>query len=513
MAGATLTNNPIRDVRRDRLGRGGFSTAVAGLVREHATDELIVIGIEGAWGTGKSSVLGMAATDLISDGRCREVGVSAWRSPSRDQFLANLSYGMITALKRDWQASYVRVAWARLSRQSMPALVTLILPILTLAMLIALPEVRTWTKNVVESKPEKLAAGLGLFGLPILTFLFSRISQPVLDGAKTMFGKASLDGVGALERFAYDFDVLGAGQAKGSRFIVLVEDLDRCSPAQVTDVLSAIAQLSSHPKAGRLAFLLAYDRKVLLKSIGQDAAKGADGLGGTAAVEDYLARVVHVELTLPDIESSSGVQDRPARIPRLNAMATAFLVSSVAVGTATWWIAAAPASKIAAEISIGCIVVLLAEPLISFLRRSRTGASLPSDWESAVNHAAPWLPSVPRRRTHVLSRARVAMLMSPQASLTSWEALSTAAMADRHPTAIDPGSLKTALGHGDLDPADAFLDVGFKTDYDAMKAQGRDVAHFASPAKLLAVVRWSPRASRRGRLRSRRGLADHLVAR
>jgi hypothetical protein len=495
LAGATLTNNPVRDVRRDLFGRGGFATAVAGLVREHAHDELIVIGIEGAWGTGKSSVLGMAATELISDGRHREVGVSAWRAPSRDQFLANLSYGMVTALKRDWQSSYFRVAWARLSRQSTPALVTLVLPILTLAMLIALPEVRTWTKSVVETKPEKLAAGLGLFGVPILTFLFSRISQPVLDGAKTMFGKASLDGVGALERFAHDFDVLGAGQAKGSRFIVLVEDLDRCSPAQVTDVLSAIAQLSSHPKAGRLAFLLAYDRKVLLKSIAQDAAKGADGISTPAAAEDYLFRVVHVELALPEIETSAVVRRAPARTPRLNAMATAILVSAAAVGAATWCIAAVPASTVAAVVVAGCVVGLFAEPVISLVRRSRAKVGLPPDWPNAVVHAGPWLPSVPRRRTHVLTRARVAMLMSPEAGLTSWQALSTAALADRHPTAIDATALSVALGRGALDPARDFLSEPFGQDHDAMKVKGLDVDHFTDPAKLLAVVRWAPRAT------------------
>lgn len=485
-----LPSNPIRDTEEDRLGRAPFARILARLVQSHGSDELIVLGIDGVWGAGKSSVLAMTSKELTADGMSRTATLSAWRNPSRDQFLANLTHSLNTALRRDWGDAYLRVAYARLTRQSLPMLVAVFLPLLTLTALIALPDVRGWTKGVLETDPKKLAEGAGLFAIPVLSYLFTKFSKPVFDGARSVLGGTGIEGAGSLERFAFDFDVLGAAQPRGSRFVVVVEDLDRCSPSHVTDVLSAIAQLSAHPRAGRLAFLLAYDREVVLKSIQADAVVHVDPSGRRQAAEDYLERVVHVEVSMPDVATSTG--SRPSRRPpRLPTPVGALLASAAIVALLVALVASATIRVVAWWTFVVSLGILLGEAVIRRLMRNRFAVFEIPGWDAAVRAADPWLPSVPRSRSRVLNRARIALLLRQDVGLTAWEAVSTTMLAARWPSSFDPSTLK-AVGTGTLDPRTAFSSREFLEVYDRMTGLGLSTTHFSDARKLHAIVSGQP---------------------
>ncbi len=493
--GAFRAAHPIRDPRDDRLGRWPFAQAVARIVRGAPDDGPVVIGIEGPWGAGKSSVLEMAASDLARNARNRAVTISAWRTSSQDQFLANLGYALSTSLRRDWQDAWWRIGLARLNRQSLPLLVGVFLPILTVAAISLIPGVRAVVKPMVDAGPEKLATGLGIFGIPLLTFLFSRVSQPLATSFSGLFGRdTDGDRIGSMEKFSFDFDVLAAAQPEGTRFVVLIEDLDRCVPARVTDVLSSIAQVSCHKKSGRLAFLLAYDRGRLLHAIGKDAVAHlkADGMS-IEEVErlsaDYLNRVVQLELPLPAEERTP---QKAARLPagawRMPVPFRAALLSSLLVAFGLALVGPGDVSRPSIAWCI-CIAVAFgadwAQRKVFAVRPDREKLT---GWDEAVRWAAPWLPSPERDRNRVLNGARVAMILDPGLSISSWQAISVQALAAKHPESFSVPSIAEAAASGGFESERPFLDVAVAEAIKAMAASGRDVRHFKDAKRLHAIA-------------------------
>jgi hypothetical protein len=485
---ATLVDaNPIRKPRDDLFGRWPFARAIARIVRDPYNRGLVVLGIEGPWGAGKSSVLQLAAEDLTCDGRNREVVVSAWRTSSQDQFLANLSFALATAVRRDWQSASIRIAWAKLQRQSLPMQIAIFTPILTLVALIMLPEVRGWSQ-LVANDHKKWIEGLGIFGLPILGYLFSKLSQPVLEGMRSMMGSTKADAIGALERFAFDFDVLAAAQPRGTRFVVLVEDLDRCPPSHVIDILSAIAQLDGHPKADRMAFLLAYEREKLLKSIESSVGKDAPEGKGAELARDYLEKIVQLELPLPDVSSTAPAANR-IRAPRIPMVLRGVLVSLALVAFAVARLAGPWANRVAAWTVIIVGVVFLIEYLVRRLMRTPQEKFHPTDWDKAAVSAQPWLNPLPlRMQARVLSRARAALMMRSADDLSSWEAVSIATLASRWPNRFSRGSLAEMIGKKAVNIEQDFREQEVTEAIKAMASNSLETHQFTDPAKLYAVV-------------------------
>ena len=55
-----ITDQPIRSLEEDILGRGDFSRSLARAILRHKQQESFVIGLYGGWGFGKTSIINMA---------------------------------------------------------------------------------------------------------------------------------------------------------------------------------------------------------------------------------------------------------------------------------------------------------------------------------------------------------------------------------------------------------------------------------------------------------------------
>ncbi len=482
-----LHDTPVRRPADDRFGRWPFAQAIARIVRDPYNKGLLVLGIEGPWGSGKSSALQLVAGELTRDARHREVTVSAWRTSGQEQFLANLSYALATAVRRDWRGAFWRIAWAKLRRQSLPMHVAVFTPILYLLTIFMMPEVRGFSR-VISDDPKKWIEGLGIFGLPVLGYLVSKLSQPALESVRTMFGGTKVESIGALERFAYDFDVLAAAQPTGTRFVVLIEDLDRCPPSHIIDVLSAIGQLEAHPRADRIAFLLAYERTKLMKSVGEAIAKDLGGDAQSEVAGQYVEKIVQLELPLPDLVPAT-IAGNPSRSPRLPTVARGFLISVLLVAAAIARLADPQVNQAAAWTVVLILLAFTVEFVVGWCMKAPRQLFVPAGWKAAEAAIGPWLEALPlRQRTRVLSRARAALLMQDGNGLTAWEAVSTAALASRWPVRFGREKLKAMIGVSAIDPASHFELQELADAIQAMDSTPLGGAHFRDPAKLHAVV-------------------------
>jgi len=270
---------------------------------------------------------------------------------------------------------------------------------------------------------------------------------------------------------------------------VLVEDLDRCQPSHVLDVLSAIAQIEGHPKADRIAFILAYDRPKLITSLisalkKDDANKDAD-----AVANDFLDKIVQLELPLPSAVRTIAVRKRDWAIPRLPTLLIGVLISVVFVSLAIGLVASGSLRAIGFWIAGAVLGFMFLEVVIRLFFRSKAAEKVPDDWQEAIEKIQPWINSLPlRAQTRILNRAAAALILRSETQLTSWEALSVATMATRWPASFSPSLLSAAIGRGPLDIENAFQKAEVTEAIRQMETRVLPIGHFTDAGRLNSIL-------------------------
>ncbi|MEG9504096.1 MAG: KAP family NTPase [Methylorubrum extorquens] len=484
--------NPIRRREDDRFGRWGFACALADLVDNASPNGAVVVGVEGPWGSGKSSVLEMTAHELLARGGHRVVRVSAWRTTSQEQFLASLAYGIAFALRRDWSAVWFRLFRARLLRQPMPTWLGLLFPVAFVAAILLVPGLADRVKPFAKADVASVLAGLGVVGAPIIGLLLTYAAKPLVSSFGGITGRDGLaDKSGAMEQFAYELDVLAEAQVGRGRFVILVEDLDRTTPERVVDVLGAVAQLCGHERADRLAFLVAYDRDKVLAAVEGSLTKAQEKLEDIPTVaRGYVDRVIQVGLPLPAKGSAAGPAAGRGRVLRFPGPIQAALIVTVAVTLlchALLQVGQVPfgLDLVAAAAFFGLVV----GSLLTTQAFDTHGPSSDPAWDAAADEIKPLMPDNPRDAVRVANIARAAVALDGGSDgLTRTEALAVAATEVKFPGALDVGRIRTAMQRGHLGQG-AFMNAEFSAVLATLSGAGVQLTCFSDPNRLFRYFR------------------------
>src|SRR5258708_31751700 len=79
-------DSPIASRDEDKLGRRGFSEAIAGAIEGWRGKDSLVIGLYGPWGMGKSSVKNMVVDALNADrNQISIIEFNPWEFANRDE--------------------------------------------------------------------------------------------------------------------------------------------------------------------------------------------------------------------------------------------------------------------------------------------------------------------------------------------------------------------------------------------------------------------------------------------
>jgi hypothetical protein len=150
------------------------------------------------------------------------------------------------------------------------------------------------------------ATVMSLIGLGGGTLLAGKIFLPFRLQFKKLYDvKDQSKRIGFIDEFTKEFKLYR--EAVGPRkFLIIIDDLDRCAPDQVVEVLKTINLITtSGDGAERSFFLLGYDPKYIVRSIEQHfkeyAAEGAvvDRFFGM----QYLKKMVTLNVSVPSVES------------------------------------------------------------------------------------------------------------------------------------------------------------------------------------------------------------------
>jgi len=259
-----LGERALRDGDVDRLGFGDVAARIAGSLTDHASADGFVIGIDGRWGSGKSSLLYLISAELEkTNAKIRPIIISfrPWLVGSRDALLLSLFTQLATAIDG-----------VELSRGDATA------------------ETKRKAKETAE-KLRKYVTAVSKTGEFIEALSF-------LVGALGPVGKL-VSGLGKITEKKEDIeldklkdDLTQSLRDLGQRFIITVDDVDRLEPSEVVEVLRLVRSVADFPN---VIYLLCYDSEILAESV----RRGADVPDGAA----FLEKIVQLTVMVPQPES------------------------------------------------------------------------------------------------------------------------------------------------------------------------------------------------------------------
>ncbi len=250
----------------DLLGFDRLALTIQSILSEKRILPL-TIGLFGDWGSGKSSILRLLELRLKENQNFLGVRFNGWLFQSYDDTKAAListilqilqsDKGVIEKAKEKLEKLFDRVNWIRILGLAAKGVLTLSLA----------------AKGIPSPTPPTLSDLEGL----IKPEDNDKIQKEIQD-------------------FRSDFsDILNSSQR--DCFVILIDDLDRCLPESVIDILEAIRLFLSVPKT---AFIIAADERVVRSAISYRYSK--EKFGGIDLSQDYLEKLIQVPLYIPPLD-------------------------------------------------------------------------------------------------------------------------------------------------------------------------------------------------------------------
>jgi hypothetical protein len=301
---------PVDDVKRDRLGFAPLVEALRSFLNNPDTTPPMVLSVNGPWGSGKSSVMKMLGRELKRTGRFSVVWFNASQFHREEQILAAFLQSIAHQLSQDWGPLLaVKLGLVRWKNTSLLKQVG-ILALLALAIVgYFRDDLREAIGNTVktltgeqDTATLKVVKGGATLGLVAWVAWSMQILWPFRLRLGSFFSVSDQSSrIGFLAEFTREFRLYR--EAVGDRkFLFLVDDLDRCQPDRVVDVLRTINLIiTSGDDAGQSYFVLGYDQSYVVRAVElhfKELAQAGLKRGERFGLQ-YLKKMVTISVSVP----------------------------------------------------------------------------------------------------------------------------------------------------------------------------------------------------------------------
>ncbi|HET7463050.1 MAG TPA: YCF48-related protein [Longimicrobium sp.] len=358
-----VSDRPLTPTDPDTLGLKPIALAVSRFLRNESTDPPLTLAVTGKWGSGKSSLMNLVRADLQANG-FHPVWFNAWHHQTEESLLAALLENVRAQAippRMSWAGTTfrARLLWGRVKKFRPAAIAALAAFFLYAGYLAADPsrlprlvhtlaaagaeaakpsnETNTWGERVEarvrkffpDQDPEGDAPSILVALLGALTVAATLERSVRAFGVKPASLLAAVTGspriadleakAGFRYHFSREFEEVTEA-LKPRDLVIFVDDLDRCRPKQVLEVLESINFLYS---SGRCVIVMGMDPVRVIRCVGlgfkgeaedlvdEPAAPGADAEeeNGRERREEfavqYLEKLVNIEVPVP--ASKTGV--------------------------------------------------------------------------------------------------------------------------------------------------------------------------------------------------------------
>lgn len=260
-------DRPLRHKDEDALGFKEIASRIAVALVDHAADDGLVVGLEGPWGSGKSSLMFLIEEELKGmpdDERPAIINFRPWLVGNRDALIGNLFSELSKEIDRMAlnAGDATRITAARV-------------------------------KDASEAL-RKFAVGLGRVGAAIEIAGDAVAVAPVKWTGKlfSAAGKAAGQKKEGPQLADLKHNLVKALGKLGKRIIVTIDDIDRLDPDEVMEVLRLARSVADFPN---VIYVLCYDIKVLSNSV-RKAFQVEDGRA-------YLEKIIQLTVMVPSPEA------------------------------------------------------------------------------------------------------------------------------------------------------------------------------------------------------------------
>ncbi len=273
-------DKPISSEKDDILGFAPFADALAISLTEMAPEEGIVISIEGAWGTGKTSAIELTQRRLIIRELAREKSVR----------VEDIEICEWSSLEEDWniRSDTRRMHIIRFNPWNFSGQDNLVRAFFTeVGAVIGHPSdgpVANAIKKITDYLPSVGtvigAGGSSLMGGLPATGIGATAGRAIGEGVQRFFGASH-----SLE--AAKRELAKALRESGKRIVVIIDDLDRLMPTEMRALFSLVKSLGDLPN---ILYVLSFDRNVVATVLAS---------GSEPIESEFLEKIIQVELKLP----------------------------------------------------------------------------------------------------------------------------------------------------------------------------------------------------------------------
>lgn len=252
----------------DRYGFTYIATELARAIQGIGREGSAVIGIEGAWGTGKTSLLNLLriALEEQKEERTYVLNISPWLDGSDTPLVASLLLPVASIIAGEEEKRLSAVELANLKEKE------------------ALTSTARTLMDYTRATARRLA--------PLAQI--AAVVPGVPDASAALKALSDSDWLKGKEKTTAEMRAVISEKIAelDLSFIVLLDDLDRLEPAQAVEVIRLVKSVADFP---RFRYLLCYDKAVLSQAISQ-------GLG-VADGSLYLQKIVQISFGLPRPET------------------------------------------------------------------------------------------------------------------------------------------------------------------------------------------------------------------
>jgi tetratricopeptide (TPR) repeat protein len=310
---------PDQPSRSDYLDFGPYVSALVDLVVSPNTQTPVTLGIFGTWGSGKTTLMQLmeqAAKELRAKTKSPALELlwmNVWQLSQHGEGWQAFLQALFTQVHKslpffkrarfDLRLMRDRIDKNALFRQllvnsyrivivSAPFLLARFLPIGANPVTAAIrdPQIRNATT---------LLLGLWLLLKPVLEAAKEKVS---LDLGAVLKDAPYEMQISALQQLQEHFErLVKASVGEDGRLVVFIDDLDRCSPDRIAEVLEALKLFATTPNC---VYVLALDQDIVAQSI-QAKYKDSAGVSRDGALINgarYLEKIVQLPFWLPIIE-------------------------------------------------------------------------------------------------------------------------------------------------------------------------------------------------------------------
>ena len=257
---ASITDKPIAKLEQDSLNIQKYANSLSKFIRN--SDTPITIGLQGEWGTGKTSLMSLLLENFNEDGKEREIATS-WVNT--------------------WEYSLFKGA-----SETTPAVLS--------GMLEKLRDENSdiWTiKDVAADKVKKATKFLSGLANQVIEKQTGMNVKEANKNAKTEKNVAHIVEVKNLIASIIN-ELIEHSKNKIQKVVFFVDDLDRIPPTDAVEVLESLKNIFDIPKC---VFILAIDYDVVVK--GLESKFGKKTKENEREFRSFFDKIIQVPFTMP----------------------------------------------------------------------------------------------------------------------------------------------------------------------------------------------------------------------